>query len=103
MKDKTYISVSIVGDKDIQALNKKHLGKDIPTDVLSFPMNETLEDGTQYLGDIIVNKDQAKRQMKDYDNSLEHEISELVSHGVLHLLGVHHKHDDDDSTHGVQR
>jgi probable rRNA maturation factor len=98
-----YISVTIVGDKDIQELNKVHLDRDYPTDVLSFPVNEKLADGTDYIGDIVVNRDQAKRQMKEYSNDVEHEISELVAHGVLHLLGVHHPHDDEDSTHGVGR
>ena len=56
-------------------------------------------DGEYYLGDVIVNKDQAQRQCTEYGNDLEHEISELVAHGVLHLLGVHHE--DDDGIDGV--
>jgi probable rRNA maturation factor len=98
-----YISITIAGDKEVQDLNKKHLGRDTTTDVLSFPVNEVLEDGTDYLGDIVVNSEQAARQMSEYDNDLEHEIAELVSHGVLHLLGVHHPHDDEDETHEVKR
>jgi len=86
-----HVSVSICGDKDIQELNKKFLKKDEPTDVLSFNVNECLEDGTFYLGDVIVNREQAKRQAKNYGNSVEEEISELVSHGILHLFGVDHK------------
>lgn len=81
----TYITVKISGDSEIQKLNKKYLGKDNTPDVLSFPMNEN-----GYLGDIIVNRDQALRQAKEYGNDLEHEIAELVEHGVLHLLGVDH-------------
>jgi len=98
-----YISITIAGDKELQDLNKKHLDRDYTTDVLSFPVNEVLEDGTEYIGDIVVNKDQAVRQMAEYDNDVEHEIAELVSHGVLHLLGVHHPHDDEEETHGVKR
>jgi len=98
-----HISVSIVGDKEIQELNKKHLDRDYPTDVLSFQVKETMEDGSEYLGDIIVNEDQAKRQMKEFGNDVEHEIAELVAHGLLHLLDVHHPHDDEESTHGVSR
>ena len=104
MKDTNkYISVSVVGDKEIQILNKKHLGMDCPTDVLTFQVKELLEDGTEYLGDIIVNRDQAKRQMEDYNNDLVHEISELIAHGVLHLYDLHHPHDDKDSTHEISR
>lgn len=86
-----YVDVRISGDKEIQDLNKKHLGKDSPTDVLSFEMGKELEDGTYYLGDVIVNHEQASRQCEEYGNSVEQEISDLVAHGVLHLLGVHHE------------
>jgi len=36
----------------------------------------------------------AGRQSDEYGNDLKHEIAELVEHGVLHLLGVHHEHDE---------
>jgi probable rRNA maturation factor len=93
LKDNSYISVFITGDKEMKRLNKKYLGRDYATDVLSFEIKDKQEDGSLYIGDIVVNKDQAKRQAKDYDNDLEEEISELVGHGVLHLLGIHHDGD----------
>lgn len=93
ISDNTYISVSLTDDSEMQKLNKKHKGKDSPTDVLSFTLNEKTEDGRPYLGDVIVNKDQAQRQAKENGNTLEEEISELVAHGVLHLFGVHHEGD----------
>lgn len=89
------ISVHFVGDKEIQKLNKEHLQKDYPTDVLSFHIDEKLPNGEYYIGDIIVNIDEAKRQMKDYGNDdVRRELAELVEHGVLHLLGIHHPHDE---------
>lgn len=96
------ISVELSDDATIQKLNKKHLDRDYPTDVLSFNQAEDLKDGSIYLGDIIVNKDQAKRQAAEYGNDLRQEIAELVEHGVLHLLGVHHDDDDDNSVHGIK-
>ena len=91
----TFINITLVDDKEIKKLNKKYKKKDSTTDVLSFPINEKLPDGRFYLGDIIVNLDQAKRQMKEFGNKdYRHEVSELVGHGVLHLLGVHHKEDE---------
>ena len=90
-KEKIFISVSIVDDKRIQELNKQYLSRDNPTDVLSFEIGEVQEDGTYYLGDVVVNKQQAQRQAGEYGNGLEKEISELVEHGILHLLGVHHE------------
>ncbi len=89
-----HISVTIGGDREVKKLNKKYLKRDCTTDVLSFEIKETQEDGSLYLGDVIVNKQQAKKQAKKYNNDLEHEIAELVAHGVLHLLGVHHKGDN---------
>ena len=74
-------------------LNKKHREKDEATDVLSFNMDEEHE-GEYYLGDIVVNKQQAERQAGEFGNTVEEEISELVAHGVLHLLGVHHDGDE---------
>jgi probable rRNA maturation factor len=93
-KKQIHISITISNDKEIQKLNKDYLKRDYATDVLSFEIKETQEDGSLYLGDVIVNKEQAKRQAKEYGNDLEHEVAELVAHGVLHLLGVHHDGDD---------
>ena len=95
-KQKIHISITISDDKELKKLNKKYLTKDETTDVLSFNVDELLEDGTFYLGDVIVNKQQAKRQAKDYDNTEDEEVSELIAHGVLHLLGVHHDGGDHD-------
>ncbi len=88
-----YISVKLSHDKEIQKLNKEYLNRNYPTDVLSFNMDERQADGSYYLGDVIVNVDQAKRQAKAYGNNIEEEVSQLVEHGVLHLLGVHHEGD----------
>ncbi len=91
-----------MGDKEITTLNKKYLKRNSTTDVLSFNINEKQEDGTFYLGDVVVNVEQAKKQAERYGNTYEEEIAELVEHGVLHLLGVHHSHDDDKEVHGVK-
>lgn len=96
------ISITLTNNKELQKLNKKYLKRDCPTDVLSFNMDETMEDGTLYLGDVIVSREQAQKQAKTYANTLEQEIAELVAHGVLHLLGVHHADDDTGSVHGVK-
>ena len=95
LEKNTFISVFFTDDKEMRKMNKKYMGRDYPTDVLSFEIKEKQEDGSFYLGDIVVNKDQAKRQAGKYGNDFEEEISELVAHGVLHLLGVHHSEDGD--------
>lgn len=93
-KGRIYISVTITDDKEVRAFNKKYLHKDYPTDVLSFNIDEKMENGDLYLGDVVVNKDQAARQAKKIKNGVEKEISELAGHGILHLLGVHHEEDE---------
>jgi probable rRNA maturation factor len=93
-KKRTYISVTITGDEEVRGLNKKYLGRDYPTDVLSFNIEEKMEAGGMYLGDIIINRDQAERMAGKAENGIEKEISELAAHGILHLLGVHHEEDE---------
>ena len=96
-KKRTYISVTITDDDEVHKLNKKYRGRDRPTDVLSFNIDEKMETDGLYLGDIVINRDQAERQAKKIKNGVEKEISELAAHGVLHLLGVHHKeHEEED-------
>ena len=92
--ENVFINVSLVRDASTLELNSKYKNKNYPTDVLSFNINEKMEDGKFYLGDVVVNIDQAERQASEYGNDLRHEIAELVEHGVLHLLGVHHEHDE---------
>jgi probable rRNA maturation factor len=91
---KIHIVIEISGDKEIKELNAEYGNKDEVTDVLAFEANEEMEEGTFYLGDVIVNKEHARRQAPEYENTLEEEIAELVAHGVLHLLGVHHENDE---------
>ena len=87
------ITVSLIKDASMKELNSKYKNKDYPTDVLSFTTGEETEEGVFCLGEIAVNIDQAKRQAQEYGNDLEQEVAELVEHGTLHLLGVHHKED----------
>jgi len=85
------LTVVMTGDSQIQALDRDFLGKDAPTDVLSFPANETdPETGRRYLGDVIISVPRAEAQAISAGNSLEAELSLLVVHGVLHLLGHDH-------------
>ena len=94
MKQNSFVTVSFIGDEEMKKLNKQFRGKDYPTDVLSFGINDDVPDGTYHLGDIVVNIEQARRQSQESGDTLEQEISELVAHGMLHLQGVHHEGDD---------
>lgn len=87
------ISLVFVDDDEIQTLNKTYRDKDMPTDVLSFPLwDEEEEDvsGEILLGDIIISLETAQRQAEEYGHPLEREIAYLMVHGLLHLLGYDH-------------
>ncbi len=84
------ITLAFVDTKRIRALNKKFLGRDAPTDVLSFPVGKKAADGKFYLGDILISVPQAFRQCLRQPHGLEEELEDLVIHGFLHLLGYEH-------------
>ena len=85
------LTLVLTGDAQLQALDRDFLGKDSPTDVLSFPAFETdPETGRPYLGDIIISVPRAESQSIAAGHPLESELSLLVVHGVLHLLGHNH-------------
>lgn len=85
------LSIVITSDRHLQALNRQHLGIDAPTDVLSFPAEETDPDtGETYLGDILVSLPRAQAQAESGGHALQDELQLLVVHGVLHLLGHDH-------------
>lgn len=101
------VALTFVNDEAIHELNREYRGIDRPTDVLSFAMNESLdeeldivyelEEGeeldelTDVLGDIVISVERAQAQSEDYGHSLEREIGFLVVHGFLHLLGYDHQ------------
>ena len=85
------LTVAFVRDRRIRELNRNFRGKDLVTDVLSFPAGDSF--GEDYLGDIVISTDAAARQAKDAGHSFDREVSELVIHGVLHLVGYDHETD----------
>jgi len=88
---KVEVSIRVVEDKEMIGLNGKYMGKKGPTDVLSFPLEkEKGPDGIVRLGDIVINMDEVKRRSKGGIKKARQELEFLVSHGVKHLLGIHH-------------
>ena len=91
------IAVSFVDNKEIQELNAKYRSKDMPTDVLSFPLGENgkydrnEETGALLLGDIVISLPKAVEQADFYGHSLQREIGFLTVHSMFHLLGYDHE------------
>lgn len=97
----TEVSISFVDDGAIHELNREWRGVDRPTDVLSFECDgfdddmPVMEDEVFELGDIVIAPDVAQAQAPAYGLSFEHEMSLLVTHGLLHLCGYDHMEDDE--------
>ena len=87
------VSIMIVDDSEIQRLNRLYRNVNEATDVLAFSMKEGLDTylSDRILGDIVVSISTAERQAIRYGHSVGAEISLLISHGVLHLLGYDHE------------
>lgn len=85
--DEGEVSLAILDDDAIQALNRQHLGHDYPTDVLSFAL---WEEGEPVLGDVYVGYEQALRQATDEGVAPREELMRLAIHGTLHVLGYDH-------------
>jgi probable rRNA maturation factor len=91
------VTVAIVSDRRIRALNREFRGKDHATDVLSFPSDPStsLRAGERgFLGDIVIAAGVAKRQAREAGHTVQTELRVLMLHGLLHLLGYDHEDDD---------
>lgn len=77
-----HLAVEVVGEDRIRELNREHRGKDKPTDVLSFPLDEAGAAGPVELGDVVLCPEYCVDEV------------EAVVHGVLHLCGYDHETDE---------
>ena len=96
---KPEVSILLLDDPGIAELNRQYRGKSGPTDVLSFPMYTAEELSTaqpELLGDVVISVETAARQAAGAGCSLWEEMSRLLVHGVLHLLGFDHERSTSD-------
>jgi probable rRNA maturation factor len=86
------VSVRLVRDAAIRALNRDYRRKDQPTDVLAFAQREGPAGGLHpaVLGDVVISVDTARRQAR---RGLYRELLHLAAHGLCHLLGYDHRDD----------
>lgn len=89
------LSILVTTDRSIRELNRSWREKDKPTDVLSFPQDlpPGFEDhvDSPLLGDVVVSLDTARRQANEGGRPLSQELTRLLAHGLLHLLGHDHE------------
>lgn len=98
----TEVDITIVTDEEIHALNRDYRGVDRPTDVLSFALDEGVQEpkilgdeAEHLLGDIIISAEKANEQAAEFGHGINREIVYLAVHGILHLLGYDHMVEED--------
>ena len=84
------LSILLVDDSTIARLNREYLNRTGPTNVLSFSSGENPPIGLDILGDVVISIDTAARQAEDRGVSILDEVTILMVHGLLHLLGYIH-------------
>ncbi len=88
-------TIAFVSDVEMCKLNSQFRGKNLTTDVLSFPYEtDEFDADKDFLGDIVISIEQAERQAIENNLSLENEVFQLILHGILHLLGYDHETDN---------
>jgi probable rRNA maturation factor len=87
------VSVLLTTDAAQRSLNRRFRGKNKPTDVLSFPADQSAPGAEKIAGDLSISVPTARRQATQQGHSLSTEIKVLILHGVLHLAGYDHEID----------
>ncbi len=96
------VGLVVTDDATVRDLNSRYLGRDEPTDVLSFGHEAGREpfvtppDGIRRLGEVILSYPTAERQARAASRSVQEEASHLLAHGLLHLLGYDHAEPEDE-------
>jgi probable rRNA maturation factor len=88
------VHVLLAGDGTLKRLNRTFRGKNVATDVLSFPAGDAEDgNGSGVAGDLAISLETAARQAARFGHSLRDEVRVLLLHGVLHLAGFDHEKD----------
>ena len=89
-----YISVLLTSDDNIKELNLKYRNKNKATNVLAFPIQESIEK-QNYIGDLAISLEKIIFESNKYKIKKNKYLSKITIHGILHLLGYDHINDDD--------
>jgi len=89
------VSLAFIGDRKMRDLSKKYKGEDKTRNILSFSLTEgvptVLPTDKLRLGDIVISYPVVIKESAEMDKLVDERIDELVEHGLLHLLGLHHE------------
>lgn len=81
------IGIALVDDHHIRQLNRRFLGRNRPTDVLAFNLEDDLPESEGFLGEVVVSVERAIRQAKKRTIPIIKELELYIVHGILHLAG----------------
>jgi probable rRNA maturation factor len=87
------VNVLVTSSAELRSLNRRFLGADKPTDVLSFPSSPADRQARRFAGDVAISADIARENARRLGHSVADEVKILVLHGVLHLAGFDHERD----------
>jgi probable rRNA maturation factor len=96
-KDRTELSLALVGNAEMQRLNAKYRQRNYPTDVLSFAADKNLLVEARLLGDVVISVEKAAQQAKERRRTLDEEMITLLIHGIVHLLCYDHERSSKDA------
>ncbi len=93
------LSILIVDDPQIAVFNKQYLNRNGPTNVIAFPMRTGpyANITPKLLGDVLISVETAYREGKRAGISMEERFTQLLVHGILHLLGYDHETSEQDA------
>ena len=103
---KSLFDIIFIDDEEMHKMNKEYRGIDRTTDVLSFALNDNkhINPVLNSLGDIFISIPKMIEQAHEYGHSEKRELSFLVVHGMLHLLGYDHmEKDEEEVMFGLQK
>jgi len=107
LEEDAEMSVTLVGNEAIREINRQYRNKDSATDVISFAIEDEMDDELplnikgiegipRELGDIFISIERAEEQAQDYGHTFERELGFLAVHGFLHLNGYDHMTPEDE-------
>ena len=92
-KRDSVVNLKIVGNAEMQQLNKEFRNKERATNVLSFTNDDLSKDVTKNIGDIAISYDFVKQEAKDHGKSFSDHVIHMLVHGIYHILGYDHEDD----------
>lgn len=103
IKDEIEISIVFLGPGRMKEVNKRYKGRNRVTDILSFPETEIIFQGLKVgpkkvmrgLGEILICPRVLKKNTKRFNTTFKEELSRVLIHGTLHLLGYDHQEEQD--------